>query len=67
VARRLPAVMLTSFGLGTSATVIGLWVSWHAAAAAGATIAAVAVLQFFAILAARHLLTGVLIPVKGLS
>jgi zinc/manganese transport system permease protein len=67
VARRLPAVMLTSFGLGTSATVIGLWISWFAATAAGATIAAVAVLQFFVILAVRHLVTGVLLPSKGTS
>ncbi|MEU4689220.1 zinc ABC transporter permease AztB [Actinoplanes sp. NPDC023714] len=62
VARRLPAVMLTSFGLGVSATVLGLWISWYAATAAGATVAAVAVLQFFLILAVRGI-----VPSKGTS
>ncbi|WP_073255412.1 zinc ABC transporter permease AztB [Cryptosporangium aurantiacum] len=55
VARRLPVVMLTAFGIGTVATVIGLWISWFAATAAGATIAAVAVLLFFLILGARRI------------
>lgn len=59
VARRLPAVMLASFVIGSAATVIGLWTSWYAATAAGATIAAVAVLIFFAILGARRLATVV--------
>ncbi|TDC43526.1 zinc ABC transporter permease AztB [Micromonospora sp. KC213] len=58
VARRLPAVMLTSFVIGSAATVIGLWVSWYAATAAGATIAAVAVLIFFVILGARRVTTA---------
>ncbi|MBB4689994.1 ABC-type Mn2+/Zn2+ transport system permease subunit [Actinoplanes abujensis] len=55
VTRRLPAVMLTSFVIGSAATVAGLWLSWHAATAAGPTIAAVAVLIFFLLLAARRL------------
>lgn len=59
VARRLPAVMLTSFGIGSAATVVGLWISWYAATAAGATIAAVAVLLFFVILGVRRLTTAV--------
>ncbi|WP_229069129.1 zinc ABC transporter permease AztB [Actinoplanes sp. DH11] len=54
VARRLPAVMLTSFVIGSAATVAGLWISWYAATAASATIAATAVLIFFALLAARR-------------
>ncbi|MDR6318004.1 ABC-type Mn2+/Zn2+ transport system permease subunit [Actinoplanes couchii] len=53
VARRLPAVMLTAFLIGAAATTLGLWISWYAATAAGATIAAVAVLIFFTILAVR--------------
>ncbi|XTZ16870.1 zinc ABC transporter permease AztB [Micromonospora echinospora] len=60
VARRLPALMLTSFVIGSAATVIGLWISWYAATAAGATIAAVAVLIFFVILGARRVTTAVL-------
>ncbi|OZV83821.1 ABC transporter permease [Micromonospora echinospora] len=60
VARRLPALMLTSFVIGSAATVIGLWISWYAATAAGATIAAVAVLIFFVILGVRRVTTAVL-------
>ncbi|MFI7079273.1 zinc ABC transporter permease AztB [Micromonospora sp. NPDC049903] len=59
VARRLPALMLTSFLIGSAATVVGLWISWYAATAAGATIAAVTVLIFFTILGARWVTTGV--------
>ncbi|QGN50631.1 zinc ABC transporter permease AztB [Micromonospora sp. WMMD558] len=58
VARRLPAVMLASFVIGSAATLVGLWISWYAATAAGATIAAVAVLIFFAILGARRVTTA---------
>ncbi|SBT66152.1 ABC-type Mn2+/Zn2+ transport system, permease component [Micromonospora sediminicola] len=54
VARRLPVVMLTSFGIGSAATVTGLWISWYAATAAGATVAAVAAGTFFAILGASR-------------
>lgn len=57
VARRLPAVMLVSFVIGSAAAVIGLWISWYAATAAGATIAAVAVLIFFVILGTRRVAT----------
>ncbi|MFF0717520.1 zinc ABC transporter permease AztB [Micromonospora sp. NPDC003816] len=59
VARRLPALMLASFLIGSAATVVGLWISWYAATAAGATIAAVTVLIFFTILGARWVTTEV--------
>ncbi|MEU4427746.1 zinc ABC transporter permease AztB [Actinoplanes sp. NPDC024001] len=55
VARRVPAVMAAAFAFGAAATVAGLWISWHAATAAGATIAAVAVAIFFVVLGARRL------------
>ena len=55
VARRLPVVMLAAFLIGAAATVLGLWISWFAATAAGATVAAVAVALFFLILGARRL------------
>jgi ABC-type Mn2+/Zn2+ transport system permease subunit len=58
VARRLPAVMLASFGIGAAATVIGLWISWYAATAAGATIASIAVLLFFILLGGRAVVTA---------
>ncbi|PGH44397.1 ABC transporter permease [Micromonospora sp. WMMA1996] len=54
VARRLPVVMLASFAIGSAATVTGLWISWYAATAAGATVAAVAAGTFFAILGASR-------------
>ncbi|WP_430790479.1 zinc ABC transporter permease AztB [Actinoplanes sp. G11-F43] len=63
VARRLPAVMLAAFLIGATATVLGLWISWFAATAAGATIAAVAVGIFFVLLGARRLP----LPWKGTS
>jgi len=56
VVRRLPAVMVLGSLLGCLAVVIGLAVSYHADTAAGATVAAVAVAQFFAALAAREVL-----------
>ncbi|WP_461110986.1 zinc ABC transporter permease AztB [Streptomyces calidiresistens] len=46
-ARRVPVVMAGAALLGITATVIGLLLSWHLGTAAGATIAGVAVLQFF--------------------
>lgn len=42
-ARRIPSTMLLAVGFGTLAVVGGLLVSWHAATAAGASIAAMAV------------------------
>ncbi|SCK47475.1 manganese/iron transport system permease protein [Streptomyces sp. AmelKG-E11A] len=55
-ARRIPAVMATAACLGASATFLGLLLSWHLGTAAGASVAAVAVLQFLvstAVLAVR--------------
>ncbi|MEV0352263.1 zinc ABC transporter permease AztB [Nonomuraea sp. NPDC050680] len=46
-ARRISMIMLGAALLGIASTLIGLVVSWHAATAAGATIAAVAVGLFF--------------------
>ncbi|AQZ61657.1 Zinc ABC transporter, inner membrane permease protein ZnuB [[Actinomadura] parvosata subsp. kistnae] len=46
-ARRIPTIMLGAALLGIVSTVAGLIVSWYAATAAGATIAAVAVGLFF--------------------
>lgn len=45
--RSIPAMMLAAALLGSTATAVGLLVSWHAGTAAGATIAATAVAQFF--------------------
>ncbi|MCT2590857.1 metal ABC transporter permease [Streptomyces sp. N2-109] len=53
-ARRIPAVMAGAALLGMTATFFGLLLSWHLSTAAGATIAAVAVVQFLlSTLAAR--------------
>ncbi|MDJ1132177.1 zinc ABC transporter permease AztB [Streptomyces iconiensis] len=46
-ARRVPAVMCGAAVCGVGATFAGLSLSWHLGTAAGATIAAVAVLLFF--------------------
>jgi ABC-type Mn2+/Zn2+ transport system permease subunit len=58
IARRLPAVMATAFLLGSAAVLIGLWISWFAATAAGATIAAVAVALFFVVLTVRRVVSA---------
>jgi len=42
-ARRIPSIMLLAAGFGAIATLLGLLVSWHAATAAGASIAATAI------------------------
>lgn len=52
--RRLPAVMALAVVLGCLAVVLGLTISYHLDTAAGATVAAVAVGQFFVGLAARE-------------
>ncbi|MEU4311417.1 zinc ABC transporter permease AztB [Nocardia sp. NPDC024068] len=44
---RIPRIMLLAAGFGALSTVAGLLVSWHAGTAAGATIAATAVVIFF--------------------
>ncbi|MDN5757304.1 MAG: metal ABC transporter permease [Tomitella sp.] len=51
--RRIPAAMATAFAMGVISVVVGMLVSWHAATAAGATIAAAAVVIFFLALGAR--------------
>jgi manganese/iron transport system permease protein len=53
--RRLPAAMVVGPLLGCLAVVLGLAVSYHADTAAGATVAGIAVLQFFVVLAGREL------------
>ncbi|MDZ5145936.1 zinc ABC transporter permease AztB [Microbacterium testaceum] len=40
---RIPSTMVLAAGIGSTAVVVGLLVSWHAATAAGATIAATAI------------------------
>ena len=55
VVRRVPLVMLTAVALGALAVVLGLALSYHQDTAGGATIAGVAVAEFFAVLAAQEL------------
>jgi ABC-type Mn2+/Zn2+ transport system permease subunit len=55
LARSVPTMMLIAVALGIGAVVVGLFVSWHLGTAAGATIAGVAVLGFFAVLLGRDL------------
>ena len=54
--RRLPLAMLTAVGFGCLAVVAGLVVSYHADTAASATVAGIAVGQFFVVLAASSVL-----------
>jgi ABC-type Mn2+/Zn2+ transport system permease subunit len=53
--RRMPTIMATSVALGCLAVVVGLTVSYHQDTAAAATVAGVAVAQFFAVLVGREL------------
>jgi ABC-type Mn2+/Zn2+ transport system permease subunit len=53
--RRVPLIMLTAVGLGALAVVLGLVISFHHGTAGGATIAGLAVGQFFVVLAAQEL------------
>jgi ABC-type Mn2+/Zn2+ transport system permease subunit len=55
VVRRLPAIMVVGTALGCVAVVVGLTASYHADTAAGATVAGIAVAQFFVVLAGREL------------
>jgi ABC-type Mn2+/Zn2+ transport system permease subunit len=57
--RRVPLVMLTAVALGALAVVMGLALSYHQATAGGATIAGLAVAEFFVVLAAQEV-TGAL-------
>jgi ABC-type Mn2+/Zn2+ transport system permease subunit len=52
--RRVPLIMLTAVGLGALAVVAGLAISYHHGTAGGATIAGLAVAEFFAVLAAQE-------------
>ncbi|MFE9725685.1 zinc ABC transporter permease AztB [Streptomyces sp. NPDC005794] len=54
-ARRIPAIMIGAACLGAGATFIGLLLSWHLHTAAGASIAATAVVQFLLSTAASGL------------
>jgi ABC-type Mn2+/Zn2+ transport system permease subunit len=54
-ARRVPTIMAIAVAIGTSASVIGLLVSYHARTAAGATMALVTVIVFFLALAVSSL------------
>ena len=48
--RRVPIAMVTAVGFGWLAVVLGLTVSYHAETAASATVAGIAVAQFFVVL-----------------
>lgn len=53
--RRVPLIMATAVALGALAVVVGLAVSYHHDTAGGATIAGIAVAQFFVVLTAQEL------------
>ena len=57
--RRVPLVMLTAVALGALAVVVGLAVSYHQGTAGGATIAGLAVAEFFVVLAAQEVARAV--------
>jgi ABC-type Mn2+/Zn2+ transport system permease subunit len=52
--RRVPLIMATAVALGAATVAVGLAVSYHAGTAGGATIAGLAVAEFFAVLAAQE-------------
>jgi ABC-type Mn2+/Zn2+ transport system permease subunit len=52
--RRVPRIMVTAVVLGALAVVLGLTISFHHGTAGGATIAGLAVGQFFVVLAAQE-------------
>jgi ABC-type Mn2+/Zn2+ transport system permease subunit len=53
--RRVPLIMVTAVALGAGAVVVGLAVSFHHDTAGGATIAGLAVAEFFVVLASQEL------------
>lgn len=55
--RRIPIAMVVAVGLGWSSVVLGLAISYHANTAASATMAAVAVAQFFTVLTGIELVS----------
>ena len=52
--RRVPRIMVTAVALGGLAVVVGLAISFHYGTAGGATIAGLAVGQFFVVLAIQE-------------
>jgi ABC-type Mn2+/Zn2+ transport system permease subunit len=66
VVRRLPVAMVTGAALGGLAVVLGLAISYHADTAASATVAGVAVAQFFAVLLGREVVAAVRRPAPAL-
>lgn len=67
IVRRLPAAMIVAVLLGALAVVLGLAISYHAETAASATVAAVAVAQFFVVLAGTELRQRARRPAGGAS
>jgi ABC-type Mn2+/Zn2+ transport system permease subunit len=65
LARRVPTMMAVSVLLGCLSVVAGLLISWHAETAASATMAAVAVALFFAVMLGRDLLGGRHAPIPA--
>jgi manganese/iron transport system permease protein len=61
--RRVPAAMVLGAALGCLAVVLGLAVSYHADTAASATVAGVAVAQFFVVLLVREVAAAARRPV----
>lgn len=59
IVRRIPTAMVVAVVFGWSAVITGLTISYHADTAASATIAAVAVGQFFAVLAVTEVVDAV--------
>jgi len=57
--QRVPAIMLASIGLGATAVATGLVISFHHGTAGGATIAGIAVAEFFTVLFAKEVLAAV--------
>jgi len=53
--RRVPLMMLVAVALGATSVVLGLAISFHEGTAGGATIAGIAVAQFFLVLIAQEL------------
>ncbi|CAN5763437.1 MAG: zinc ABC transporter permease AztB [Ilumatobacteraceae bacterium] len=67
IVRRLPAAMIVALLLGALAVVLGLAISYHAETAASATVAGVAVAQFFLVLAGTELRQRTRRPAGGAS
>lgn len=55
VVRRVPLIMATAVALGAATVAVGLALSYHAGTAGGATIAGLAVAEFFAVLAGQEI------------